>query len=110
MKKLLSGLLVLCVAVGVAVLPKLGLAYQGQYCHKDTCYTVEVALTPEAAQEAAFKHAGVKASDVRMKKCKLDREHGKMVYEVEFYVGNMEYEYDIDANSGAVLKFEKEYK
>ena len=35
-------------------------------------------------------------------------EHGRKIYEVTFYKDGYEYEYDIDAESGKVLKFEKE--
>lgn len=31
-----------------------------------------------------------------------------MVYELEFFVGNTEYEYDIDARTADVVKFSKE--
>ena len=33
---------------------------------------------------------------------------GRKIYEVTFYKDGYEYEYDIDAESGKVLKFEKE--
>ena len=38
----------------------------------------------------------------------LDDEDGKLVYEIEFKSGNMEYDYEIDAVSGAILKHEAE--
>lgn len=62
----------------------------------------------DKAKSAAFAHAGVSASDARAVSVKLDYEDGAMVYEVEFNAGNYEYEYDIDARTGAVLKHEKE--
>lgn len=43
-------------------------------------------------------------------KFKLDKEHGKMVYEVEVIDGNVEKEFDIDAETGTVLKSESETK
>jgi len=43
-------------------------------------------------------------------KFKLDREHGKMVYEIEVMEGNIEKEFDIDAETGAILKSETETK
>ena len=66
-------------------------------------------ITSDEALSAALKHARKKKDQVRVKKSKLDREHGRMVYEVEFVAGEMEYEYDIDAETGKVLKFEKDY-
>jgi len=43
-----------------------------------------------------------------VKKVELDYEHGRKIYEVTFYKDGYEYEYDIDAESGKVLKFEKD--
>ena len=38
----------------------------------------------------------------------LDDEDRTLIYEVEFKSGNMEYDYEIDAASGAILKHETE--
>lgn len=62
----------------------------------------------EQAKAIAFQHAGVTEDQVRMKKVKMDYEHGVKIYEVEFYVGFTEYEYDIKADTGEILKFSKE--
>lgn len=59
------------------------------------------------AQDAAIAHAGV-TPDAGTLKTQLDTENGKLVYEVEFISGGMEYEYKLDAATGAVLKAEKE--
>lgn len=61
-----------------------------------------------AAKNAAFKHAGVKASDAWDVDVDLDTENGKLVYEVSFDAGGYEYDYDIDAYTGKVLHSEKE--
>lgn len=61
-----------------------------------------------AAKNAAFKHANVKASDAWDVEVDLDTENGKLVYEVSFDFGGYEYDYDIDAYSGKVLRSEKE--
>ncbi len=60
------------------------------------------------AIEIALTHAGVKRSDVRDLDCELDRENGVLVYDIDFEVGDMEYDYDIDAKTGAVLSSWKE--
>jgi len=62
----------------------------------------------DAAKNAALGHAGVSASDVRGFKCELDRENGREVYEIEFRAGGYEYEYEIDAQTGSVLKSERD--
>lgn len=58
-----------------------------------------------SAKELAFTHAGVAANTVYEYESDLDDEHGKMIYEIEFKSGNYEYEYEIDAVSGSVLKY-----
>ena len=62
----------------------------------------------EAAKAAALAHAGLSEAQVSRMKCELDREDGRVVYEIEFKCDGMEYEYEIDASSGAVLKYDKE--
>jgi uncharacterized membrane protein YkoI len=61
------------------------------------------------AKQIALDHAGLKASQVRFKKAKLDTEDGIRVYEIEFYKGRMEYEYEIDAYTGEILEWDSEY-
>lgn len=62
----------------------------------------------EAAKAAALAHAGLSEEQVSRMKCELDREDGRVVYEIEFKCDGMEYEYEIDASSGSVLKYDKE--
>lgn len=62
----------------------------------------------EAAKSAAFAHAGLDASQVTMGEVDFDYEDGRMVYELEFYANGAEYEYDIDASTGAVVKSSQE--
>ena len=44
-----------------------------------------------------------------VKKVEMDWEHGRKIYEVSFYKGGFEYGYGIDAVTGRVLKFEKDW-
>ena len=55
----------------------------------------------EKAKEIALAHAGV--GSARFTKAKIDYENGIKVYEIEFKVGNLEYEYDINVSNGAVI-------
>lgn len=59
----------------------------------------------EAAKEAALKHAGVSASDATFVEAEYDYDDGRMVYEVEFHVKGTEYDYEIDAQTGEVVKY-----
>ena len=62
----------------------------------------------EAAKKAAFTHASVSESDVTKLEVEYDNDDGVMVYEVDFHVGTTEYDYEIDAKTGDVLKVEKD--
>ena len=66
-------------------------------------------LTKDEALKKALDHANLDKDQVDyIKKVELDYEHGRKVYEITFFKGGYEYEYDIDAESGKVLKFEKD--
>jgi hypothetical protein len=54
----------------------------------------------EKAKAIALNDA--KVSDVTFVKVKLDTEDGVKVYDVEFYKGNVEYDYEIDAITGQI--------
>ena len=66
-------------------------------------------ITVEKAKQAALSHAGVSASNAVFVKAGLDWDDGKVCYEVEFYAGNTEYDYDIDAVTGAVLSYDRDW-
>lgn len=61
-----------------------------------------------AAKGVALSHAGLSEGSVTKLKCELDREDGRMIYEIDFECGGYEYEYEIDALSGSILKQDKE--
>ena len=65
-------------------------------------------ITAEEAKNAALSHAGISESDVAQLEIEFDSEDGLMVYEVEFYAGGSEYDYDIDARTGEVVKSSRE--
>ena len=60
----------------------------------------------EKAKTIALNHAGVSASDAVFVRAHLDYENGRRVYDVEFYSGSTEYDYEIDAATGDVLSYD----
>ena len=60
------------------------------------------------AKSIALNHAGVSENEAYDMEIELDDEDGTLVYEVEFKSGGMEYSYEINAATGAVLKHETE--
>mgnify|MGYP002582023852 CR=1 FL=1 len=68
----------------------------------------EELIGDEAAKKAALNHAGVSAAEAEMVSCKLERDDGRRIYDVEFYSGSAEYDYEIDAYTGKVLTYDKD--
>lgn len=62
----------------------------------------------EAAKKAAFQYAGVMESQVSALEVEFDYENGVMVYEVEFVCGGVEYDCDVDAKTGDIVKYKTE--
>lgn len=66
-------------------------------------------ISADEARSIALSHAGLSDSEVTFSKTKLERDDGMMIYEIEFYRGFMEYEYEINAVTGQVIDFDSEY-
>ncbi|MBQ9512775.1 MAG: PepSY domain-containing protein, partial [Lachnospiraceae bacterium] len=66
-------------------------------------------INVDDAKLAAAAHANVAhLSNVQYTKAKLERDDGRVIYDIEFYVGNKEYDYEIDALTGAILASDME--
>ncbi len=64
----------------------------------------EASITAEDAKAKALAHAGLAETDVTFIKAELDRDDGRLVYDVEFYTADYkEYDYEIDAATGEVV-------
>ena len=67
-------------------------------------------LTQDEALAKALEHAQLKKEQLDfLKRVELDYDHGRKVCEINFYQGGFEYDYDVDAETGAILKFEKDF-
>lgn len=60
------------------------------------------------AKSIALSHAGLKESQVWGIDVELDWERGVRVYDVDFETRGYDYNYDIDAYTGKIIKYEKE--
>jgi len=77
-------------------------------CHQDAAIDRDKAITTDQARQIALQHAGVQADTVVVKDRDIDFDNGKVVYEVDFIADGIEYDYDVDAQTGNILKAEKE--
>ncbi len=57
----------------------------------------------EGAKQIALAHAKVALKDVTFIKAEIDYEDGIKVYDIDFYSGNVEYDYEINAATGSIL-------
>ena len=65
------------------------------------------AVTEEQARETALSHAGLTADQVTFVRSELDRDDGRLMYDVEFYTSDYkEYDYEIDASTGDVISYD----
>ena len=62
----------------------------------------------DKAKSIALNHAGLSSSSVKFTKAKLEKEDGRMVYEIEFETSKYEYEYEIDAKTGKIISHDVE--
>lgn len=63
-------------------------------------------ITEEQAKEIAANHAGVAVADLTFHSVSLEEDDGRRVYDVEFYSGSTEYDYEIDAATGDILSYD----
>lgn len=99
--KLFAALMTVIVCTG-------GIAIAATVPEKDS---TAIQSTPEQtmleatrAEDIALEAAGLTRDQVRFDRTELDRERGVQVWEVEFRCENTEYDFEIDAYTGEILK------
>ena len=65
-------------------------------------------LTKDEAKKIALDKAGVTAAEATFTKARLDYDDGREEYEFEFFANGREFDVDVDANTGRVVKFDVE--
>jgi len=60
-------------------------------------------ISVDKAKTIALKQAGLTPSMATFGKAVLKKDDGKVIYEIEFFTSSNEYEYEIDAYTGAIL-------
>ncbi len=66
------------------------------------------AIGNDAALNAAYAHAKIDGANAREIDCELEYFNGRYYYEIDFEIGNTEYEYIIDALTGEVINSKTE--
>ncbi len=73
----------------------------------DTSAT-ETVITAEDAEKIALEHAGLEREQVTNIRAEYDVDDGRAEYDVTFCEGAIEYEYEIDAESGKIVSYDKD--
>ena len=66
-------------------------------------------LTAQEALALALAHAGMTEDAIRFPQMELDRDDGGLKWDVEFRVDRWEYSYEIHAETGKILEFDKDW-
>ena len=61
----------------------------------------------QRAKEIVLEHAGLTNNDATFSKVELDVDYNLATYEIEFYYNYFEYDYEINAVTGEILKYER---
>ena len=69
---------------------------------------VTTTITREEAEAIALTHAGLTGTEVSGLYTELDLDDSIYKYEVQFYYDVWEYEYDINAETGDIISFDKD--
>ena len=97
MKKTIIIIMVALVPIAAGARPRLVLRPERQRIYR-----------PGRGESRRLADAGFSAQEVQRLKADFERDDGFVFYEVKFISGTTEYEYTIDASTGAVLHSETE--
>ena len=65
-------------------------------------------ITIDQAKDIALKHAKLENNKVTFLKAEESIENGINIYDIEFYNGNTEYDYEINSYTGEIIEFDKD--
>ena len=99
-----------------AVSKALGYSYYGDFedikvrTKSSTGTTSSGFIGKTKAKQIALERAGVSSSKADFVKVQLDYDDGVRIYDVEFYAGDYEYEFEINARTGAIYDYDRDYR
>lgn len=96
------------IIVAVALIAIIGIGAGYYFTNKGS--NASAAISETEAQNIALEDAGLNQNDVSFTKTNLDRDDGRSQYDIEFIASadNTKYDYEIDAESGAILSVDRE--
>lgn len=99
---------VLAGVLAVSIFTMAGSVAVGAEVNKNSKLASQAKITEEEALKTALDDAGLKEKEIDKSRVKLDYDDGVLRYDVEFYVGNEEYDYEINAKTGKITDMDYE--
>ncbi len=65
-------------------------------------------ISLDEAKNIALTNAGLDINSVRFTREELDHDNHTLVYELEFFYNNIEYDYEINATTGDIISYDKD--
>ena len=84
------------------------ITYKEDYLTNNNQTTSNKYIGVERAKEIVLEHANLTNTDVLFSKVELDVDYHIATYEIEFYYNYFEYDYEVNAITGEILKYERE--
>ena len=69
---------------------------------------VTASISLDESKNIALTNAGLDINSVRFTREELDHDNHTLVYELEFFYNNIEYDYEINATTGDIISYDKD--
>ena len=69
---------------------------------------VTASITLDEAKNIAITNAGLDINNVQFTREELEHDNHTLVYELEFFYNNTEYDYEINATTGDIISFDRD--
>ena len=80
----------------------------GNYNGQNSLNDVTANITLDEAKNIALTDAGLDINSVQFTREELEHDNHTLVYELEFFYNNIEYDYEINANTGDIISYDKD--
>ena len=76
--------------------------------NQNSLNNVTASISLDEAKNIAVTNAGVDINSVKFTREELDHDNHTLVYELEFFYNNIEYDYEINATTGDIISYDKD--
>ncbi len=76
--------------------------------NQNSLNNVTASISLDEAKNIAVTSAGVDINSVKFTREELDHDNHTLVYELEFFYNNIEYDYEINATTGDIISYDKD--